>query len=145
MGVWRDILEAVQTTIQALNLSGVNDANVVIRTVATERGLTFPAVVIAPQRATINPRAGVLGSDDVQYGVLVAFLAADNQSTDNTELYTDWATAIMKAFVNKRLTGVASVYTCEALPADAVDRQGWDNNRLVGLQILRFTSREARG
>ena len=144
MGVWRNIMTAAQNTIKGLSLSGIGN-NVVIRTVATERGLTYPVAVLAPQRMTINPRAGVLGSDDIQYGVLVALLAADNQSTDNTELYTGWIEAIARAFVNKRLSGVASVHMCEVLPGEAVDRQGWDNNRLVSVQIIRFTSREARG
>ena len=144
MGVWRNIMTAAQNTIKGLSLSGIGN-NVVIRTVATERGLTYPVAVLAPQRMTINPRAGVLGSDDIQYGVLVALLAADNQSTDNTELYTGWIEAIARAFVNKRLSGVASVHTCEVLPGEAVDRQGWDNMCLVSLQIIRFTSREDRG
>lgn len=143
--VYRRILLAVQAKIRLLALSGIAQENVTVRSIATEQGVTYPAAIIVPQRPVTNPRGGVLGADDVQYGVIVVLLAADNHAADNTATYTDWLERISRAFRNQRLAGVSEVHSCEVSPGDAIDRQGWDNQRFVGLQILKFISREPRG
>ena len=141
--VFRRILLAVQAKIRLLALTGITSANVVIRSVVTERNLTYPAVEIAPGRRT--PINGVLNSNDYTYDVIVAILAADNQTPDATAAYTAWAEQLGNAFDYQRLSGVAEVNRCVISPGDAVDRQGWDMNRFLGLTILKFSTRETRG
>jgi hypothetical protein len=141
--IYDQILDAVQARIRALLLDGVDSDNIVVRQVATERGLTYPAVVVAKQK--ITPGKDWLSSYDKTYGVITAFLAADNQAVEVNRAYSKWLEQIYGAFHHRRLSGVPTVYTCEIVPDDEIDREGWDKQRFLGLLILRFTSRKLRG
>ncbi len=140
----QSIMEAIQTTIQGLNLSGIDDASVVIREVPIRRDLALPAVVIAPQKTTCNPADGVLGFDDVLYGVTVRIFAADNQSQSNTATYTLWLEQVAKAFRSRRLSGVPQVITCRVEPDETIPLIGWADNVFVGNQVIKVLCREPR-
>jgi hypothetical protein len=143
--VYQNILTATQTKLQGLSLTGIDDANIIIREVGSDAGVTLPGIVIVPQRPVMNPRAGTSAHDDVAYPVLVAMFAADNHAQSKTDTYTDWLQTIARAFRHQRLSGVPEVFDCEVSPGDAIDRQGWDAQKFVGLTVLRFISREPRG
>jgi len=149
---YKDILDAVQSTIQGLDLTGVADANVVIGKVPVadkNQGDLFsslPAVLVAPFGTKQSPpNAGTNASDDITYPVLVATLEASNQSqTSNLDRGLQWHEDIMDAFISKRLSGVATVWNCIIDPRDVFDRGMFARNLDVGGMILRFVSREVR-
>ena len=47
--VFQDILEAVQTKLRALDLTGVDDANILIREIGSDAGVTLPGILIVPK------------------------------------------------------------------------------------------------
>jgi len=140
----KDILDATKATILALSLTGIDDANVEIRKVASDVGLTMPGIVIVFLRRVPN-KTGVTHFVDWVYHVMVAMLVADNHDLTENETYDGWMESINNAFHEQRLDGVSTAYRCEVAPSDSVDRQAWDAQKLVGVTILRFISREPRG
>ena len=138
----KDIIDAVKTTILGLSLSGIEDANVVIRKVKDEAGMTLPGIIIAFVKRT-PAKTSVTHYNDWIYQVDVVVLAADNHSITHNDAYAGWLESIDNAFQNKRLDDVRSVYDCEVAPGDAVSREGWDAQKLVGIRTLKFISREA--
>jgi hypothetical protein len=153
MAVQFDILEAVQTAIQGLSLSGVSSANVVLLKVATDQapdlpGVKFPAILIAPFGAeTLTPTAGTNLRDDIEYPVLVAIVVADNRSqTTGFETYLGWRQSIRRKFHHKTeaFSGVSSVFNSVVTPLAVVDAPAWVRNSFVSGLVVRVSSREVR-
>lgn len=145
-------LLAAQTVIQSLSLLGVG-GNVIVRKLPLDRGLgagrlnSLPAVLLTPERESMNPAAGVTGLDDVVYGVRVTVIAADNQESTlaaNLDIYSLWREQIARAFRNQRLSGVPEVINAYVDPAEPLDFDAWQDNLYVAALLLRFVSREPR-
>lgn len=145
---YQSILSAVQSEIQGLDLTGIDDANVVVMKVPTARKGAlpgFPGVVIAPfgQKREL---AGTNEQDDISYPVLVAYIATNGEDpTANLDRALTWHQQIEKHFINQRLTGVSSVLTCTYDPRDVFDPAKFFDGYDAGGVILRFVSRESRG
>lgn len=139
-------LSAIQARIAALTLSGIDASDIIVREVPTERNVTLPAIVVAPQRSTHNTRGGTNLSDEIVYGVYVAIFAADNQAVaTNTAMYTKWLQQIAKAFRGQRLSAVTESVICAVEPAATVPWGDWINNLFAGGMLIKCTCRETRG
>lgn len=144
-------LTAVQTTIRALGLTDVVSASVVVKKLPLQRvqrsdSLTAPIILITPGRP-VNPDTGSNVQDDIIHSVLVSFLDDDNQEKTlaaNMSKYLLWLERVRKAFNRKRLSGVATVYTCVVRPFDPVSYPHWLQNWWASSLLLQFTSRETR-
>lgn len=151
MSVYNDILTQVSTDVKALALTGITNTNVLILKVATDRKQNvpaLPAIVISPFGAKSSPStAGTNARDDIEYPVLIATLAASNESqTSDLDRELTWHESIMSAFINQPLNGVASVFTCRVNPQDVFNPAAFFDKQLdVGGTVFRFVSREARG
>jgi len=146
-------LLAAQAVIQSLGLANVDAANVVVRKLPLDRGLgaglpiQFPAVLLTPERETMDPTAGVAGLDDVVYGVRVTVVDVDNQESTllaNLDKYSLWREQIARAFRNQRLSGVPEVINAHVDPADPILPDAWQDNLYAAGLLLRFVSREPR-
>ncbi|MCK9356398.1 MAG: hypothetical protein M0R22_04510 [Dehalococcoidia bacterium] len=137
-------MTAIQVKVQALSLSGVATASVVIREVPSKQDMTLPAVVIAPQKPTVTGITNV--SDDYTYGIFIAIFAADNRAlTANTAKYAKWLQQITRAFQNQRLSAVAESVICTVEPMQSIPFGDWANNIFAGGVIVRCRCREGRG
>lgn len=151
-----DILTEVQTDIRDLNLTGMDDANVLVQKVPATRAkdmpaTVYPCILIAPFGAE-EMKAETNLHDLIVYPVIVAILASEkkvtelttDQQTQNFNQYLTWRETIRKSFINQKLTTLA--YHCEVRPLEIVERNSWFERSLFasGL-VLRFFSRETRG
>ncbi len=148
--VYKSILDAVQSEIQDLDLTGIADDDVVIAKLPIKRPEivpNLPACLIAPFGSTrIDPNAGTNQKDEIQYPVLVATLASSNQSQDsNLERHLEWQETLRKKFIHQRLTGASEVEYCFVDPRDTFDASAFHRNYDAGGMILRFVTRETRG
>jgi len=148
--IMHQAMTAIQTAIQALNLDGLNDANVVLQKVAVQRdGLTLPAVVIAPGPSSPQGR-GTNVRDDWQRNVTVAIFAADNQDQSGTGLdqYLLWQEQIEHAFISQPLTLASTTYghalECSIAPHNNLEFLHWRNNLLVTAFFVQVKTRETR-
>jgi len=151
MSVHYDCLVAVQQTIRDLDLAGVADESVVVlklpllRALAA-RSVSLPAVLITPGQ-TKAAAGGDNVQDDTDLGCRVLIVVADNQERTgqaNLETMSGWVERVRRAFHNKRLSGVSSVYTCEVIPGDTVDPTAWEFNYLASGMTVVCRSREKR-
>lgn len=146
-------LTGVQSRIQTLSLTGITNANIVVKKLPLERlkeigAISYPAVLITPQRETMNPKEGTTARDDVGYGVIVTMLAADNQEptlAENLPRNTLWRHRIAKAFRNQRLPGVAESLQCFVEPMDFIVPEAWGKNIYASALLIRCMTRELRG
>lgn len=139
-------LQAIQARIAALTLTGIDAEDIIVREVPTERNVTLPAIVVAPQRSTHALRGGTNYSDEIIYGVYVAIFAADNQAlATNTASYTKWLQQIAKAFRGQRLSAVTESVICTVEPVATVPWGDWINNLFAGGMLVKCTCRETRG
>ncbi len=145
-------LSQVQTVIRNLGLADVASASVVVKKLPLERvkrndSLAYPIIVITPEAGPLNPMAGDNVNDDIIHAVGINVVDDDNQERTlaaNMNKYLLWLQQIRKAFHNKRLANVSSVYTCHVSPFPPVSPQHWVNNFWASGHLLKFTSRENR-
>lgn len=141
-------LVAAQSKIQSLALSGISNANVVIRKLNSDHGLTLPGIVLSPLGAEQQGlRLGTNIQDDVTYPIVLSILEAENRDMSSTNLNTRllWRERINQAFRSQRLSTATTVYIVDVQPGPIVSPSDlWKNIYHSGL-ILRCTSREGRG
>jgi hypothetical protein len=145
-------MTAVQTTIKALNLDGLDSDCVVLQKVAVQRDeLVLPAVVIAPGPSIPQGR-GTNVRDDWQRSVLVAIFQADNQdhadSNEDLDRYLLWQEQIEHAFVSQPLTMASTTYgnvlECSIAPHNNLEFLHFKNNLLVTAFFVQVKTRETR-
>ncbi|MEQ8788875.1 MAG: hypothetical protein RIC55_21365 [Pirellulaceae bacterium] len=144
------ILEQVQMEIQGLNLLGIDADSVHIVKVFTDTEEllpTLPGVLVGPADGESVPQGGGTNSRvDVGYPVAIGIFAADGDSqSDDFDRNLLWRERIRSKFVDQRLAGAPSVYTCRFEPREIVDRKRWLSRGLWSSSFgLRFLSREPR-
>ncbi len=145
-------LEAAQARIRMLNLEGLENEQVLIEKLPTNRHLpsevALPAIVLSPTRATMPVEAGTNSMDDVRYDVLVTIFDRDNQEpslVENLERHLLWRQQIARAFRNQRLPGVPEIIQTEVEPDESVHERSWKRELMTSMVRLRFISREVRG
>ena len=145
--VYVAIQAAVVAAIKALSLSSIG-TNVTSRKMMHDRNLSSkPVVVVAPSRADQAPPLGGTNiSDDIIYSVGVGIVDDDTQQVTDDDLpeLTLWREQVRKAFHNKRLAGVTSVYNVTVTPGAVSDFAAWQGNKNETLLVLNVYSREQR-
>jgi hypothetical protein len=132
---------AVRDTIRALGLAGIDAANIVWRKHPWNVGEITAGIFVTPPSETLAPVSNL--RDDVGYGVQVTMVQASNQAlTTNAGRLLLWREQIRKAFSEKRLTGVSSVYRCKVEPASVFWPEGFRLQYDVGALLIRCYSRE---
>lgn len=151
--VYYSILAAVQTQIQALNLTGIAN-NVILKKLPTTEDFnigatyTWPACLVTPgvgMRELMARDGSTNLSNDLGYPVSVALLDNDNRSPSanfNRDLL--WRQKIIRQFEHKRLSGVSDVYLCRVEPDVILQPAAWMQNVWASLLTLRFFTRESR-
>lgn len=147
-----DILAAVQSRIQGLQLPGLSGGNVIVQKVAGNQTPDLPAgslpyVLIAPHSAeSSDPMAGTNLRDDIVYPVRVTIVAADaGDQQFGFRQYVGWREAVRRLFHNQRLAN-PSCFTVHVQPLAIVDAAVWiDRGLYVSALVLNCFSREARG
>lgn len=150
--VLKQCLDAVQTAIRLESLSGVASGSVLVKKLPLERvkandSVAFPLCLITPGRHVLPPSAGDNIHDDVIYEIRVTFIDDDDQERTleaNLGTYTTWLQQTRRAFHNKRLTGVSSVYNCTVEQGDTVFPRAWQQGRWMSQLTIRCSSREHR-
>ena len=147
---YKTILDAVQSEIRGLTLTGIASTSVVVHKMPADREKTLPAlpgIVIAPvSRKAIPSTAGTTLKDEITYPVLVAALQVGNQDqAANMDRFMNWMELITSHFIHQRLTGASTVCTTTIDPQDAFDSVAWDKNIDASGMLLKFLSRETRG
>jgi hypothetical protein len=140
-----DILEADKDIIESLNLSGIADASIVIRKLPLDRRLgpqvgdvDLPAILLCPDQDRMDPLAGPIGVNEIVFGVLCVFVAADNQSlTANMDLFASHRESIVGAFHNQRLQGVSEVVNGWVEPREILNQEAWKNNLHSSALVLK--------
>ena len=146
--------QAVQAAIRGLALDGLASANVLVRKfphlrdtdAAKLKASALPTVVISTHMP-VSQAASTNLSDDVSYPVTVSlFVPANGNLTSNQQRMLNWRETIRKHFHQKRLSGVASVWTCQ-IPPSPPFHEGWFIGGLKDHSpiTLNFISREQRG
>lgn len=140
------ILEAVQSTIRNLSLSGIDSANVLVRATPWDRNLTKPCVVIAPLQEQMPANEGTNTKDQIGYGVIVTFAKATNEDvTTSRNAFLEWRRRAAAAFRNQRLSGVSEVYRCTIEPLPVLLGSAFDKGLDLGGFVIRALAYEARG
>lgn len=140
-----DILEAVKTTITALDLPDIA-SNVLLKKFPWRRDdVATPAVLIAPQAEQL-PNLGTNASDDTGYGVQVVIVRVSNNdlSLAGSDQLLAWRDAIIKAFREKRISGIAGSYHTTIEPGPMFDQPAFWTNYDASTLLLRAWVREAR-
>ncbi len=134
-------LVAVRDTIRGLDLADVPDAQIVWQKHPLNMESLTSGVFVTPVPETITPATN--RKDDVGYGVQVTMVQASNQDlTANTDRFLLWREKIRKAFQERPLAGVASVYRCKIEPASVFWALGFQQQHDIGALVVRCYSRE---
>lgn len=143
------VLEQVKAGVQSLNLAGINAGNIHIVKVfgsAEELLPTLPGVLIAPRETGDVAQGGTNVRMDVGYLVVVGLFAEDGEDQSvNFDRNLRWSERIRRKFVDQRLPGAPSVFSCRLESSEIVDRKRWLSRGLWSSVLgLRFLSRESR-
>ncbi len=143
----------IQTDIRALGLTDVVSASVVVKKILASNwskevdNLSYPLILITPQKPALPPNLGSNVQDDVIYGVLVTLVDNDNQEPTleaNHNKYLMWLEQIRKQFHNKRLSNVSTVYTCQVEQHEPAMPGPWRDNVWASALLIKVFSRETR-
>lgn len=152
--VYYQCLTGTRSRVQAVSLSGIENANIVAKKMPHPRlfsddgSISLPCVLITPPGDRQPANEGTNLEDDVHYRVLVTVVSPDNQErTIAANLSRDllWMQQISRAFRQQRLPGVDEVVTCRVQPGEAYVPAAWRNNYAVSARVLEFIAREPRG
>jgi hypothetical protein len=144
-------LIAVVARLKLIGLDGINNDDIVDKTLPTDRGTNFQLngtttiVVSPPGTEGQSDGAGTNVRDDIVYPVTITILRADNQSEVKRPQGLLWRQQINKAFRQQHLPGVPCVYRVRISPGPIVDQRAFWSGRYHSSFILRCTSREGRG
>lgn len=145
--------EAIQAKIRSLSLTSIDNSDVIIRKLDSDRGTddgtySYPMIVISTFGIETMPNTGGTNlKDDVIYPVVVTILAADNQDlSTNQNKYLLWRQKINRAFRNQNLSDVDEVYTVQVQPGPITSPNAfWERNLYHSSLIVKCKSREIRG
>jgi len=146
--ILESILITVKTQIESLELTGIDDASIIIQKVPSARDFAsddFPAILIAPGTPKHNPQAGTNLRDQIEYAVGVFIVDTDNQDqTANRDKYLTWYESIVKKFRTPRLAGVESIVNSYVSPGAIVSSEWFEVGEYHAGMTLWFISWETR-
>ena len=130
-------LEAVQTVIAGLSLSGISATGVVVEPDPTDQARTRPFVAVFPAAPEeVPPDGGDNARDQVIYKFYVALVAG--RDLTNAKLLLKWREQIRQAFHNKRpfsLTG-ATLDPITVRTGAPIDRTVWRDLKLAASTLF---------
>lgn len=147
LAVFSTILNAVVTQIEALNLTGVADADVirVKRPMNPLNGGSKADTGVQVFGINQIEAGGTNVRDDFYYRVgIVAFQKGNADQDLNEDRPPAWIQAIRREFQSKRLTGVSEAYFCTMEPATTVDPRVFPQYYDVSPMVVRVKTREVR-
>lgn len=147
LSVHQQCANAAKTVLEGLELPGLPTTSIIVRKADWHRNETDPkpAIILSTHLPTQHTPATNL-SDDVTYPVTVNFVSAsDGSPTLNQGRMLSWRETVRKAFHQKRLSGVDSVWQCTIPPSQPFNPgQLAMGMRDVSPLTLNFISREQR-
>ena len=148
MSVYYDILTSCQTAVQALGLTGIANAQIVVRKLpkATDTLETLPQIAICPAEEPEQVKPFTFeGKVDVVYPVELVLIAAGNRDySANLDAYLGHREKMRRAFQRPTLTGASTVWDTEITPDPAYDRARLNSSyEYLGMRVL-FHSIEQR-
>ena len=141
--IWGECLDAVQTVIQGLSMSGLESSDIVVRKLPWNREAITEGVFIHP--VTERYGRGTNARDDVEYGVMVTMIKSSNQNlTGNMDAFLLWRQQISAALrrIDSQDFGVSEVYHHTVEPAAVYLPEAFAKNYDVGALLVRCFSRE---
>lgn len=139
-------LEDVQRQVRELRLPQLDEGQVYVRWVFTDRNVTLPSVQVVPFGTEIISGATNL-SEDIGYPIAVGIVAAQNQDLEaNLELFLGWRWRLIRKFRTARFKRFERSMGVEIEAMSVVDPAVWSEaNLFVSAIVLRVTNRETRG
>jgi hypothetical protein len=147
------LMEATQARFQALTLTGIDDASIIIakkidtRTLEKDRTAPFrmPGILICAGN-TEKLQGGTNSRDDIGYPVAVYLFAKDDKDlTTNHDQYLRWREQLIGSVINQRFAGVPEQFRAEVEPGPIIHDGAWLKGLLASAFTIRFTVRRARG
>lgn len=147
--ILESILTTVQSEIQDLGLTDIDNASVYVQKVPSTRNFQssdFPAILIAPAGVPkFNKTGGTNLRDEIEYPIGVYIVDADNQNqTLNRDKYLTWYQSIVTKFRMPRLSGVNSIVNSYVAPGLVVDPAWFEAGEFHAGITLWFISWETR-
>lgn len=144
-------LTAIQADVQALALTAIPGANVVVRwlpRLREQEGNVIadptPLVVIAPPGPEMM-LGGLNTTDDIGYPCIVAFFDKDPDLANNMSRNLLWRELAINSLREQRLAGVPEVEKVEIIPDAVVDLAAWREQYWVSAFVARCIARQTRG
>ncbi|MGE3804154.1 MAG: hypothetical protein AB7K24_05730 [Gemmataceae bacterium] len=144
MSVYEDILNAVQSTVEGLELEGV-EAVLIRKLPRNDEELDeLPIIVIAPEDPE-EVRHDSFESVNVIYTVEIVWIGAGGvQTLDQVEEVLTSRETVRRAFQGPELPGVEEVWKTDMAPGSAFHRRGLNENYDYSGLRVRFHAHEPR-
>lgn len=134
-----DILTAVRTAVNSLNLTGVDEVRV--RVSASDGQHVFPGITVSA--STEHEYPGTNERDDVGYGIVITMVANDDADVTEDDLIGDWRQKIRKKLIHQKLSGITGCVTV-LWESDKYDHDN-KKNLTISTMVMRVIVRETRG
>jgi len=137
-------MEAVQTRLQALTLTGLSSSNITIREMVTDKGLTASAIQIAPYGAeTITDATNI--RDDIGYPSIVAIIAKGETTSPTLDQRLLWREQVRGALHKVDLSSIPDCHELRVTPYNVVEIGALMNSKTwVSAFLVRAFCREVR-
>lgn len=143
----KQCLDAIVYSIQGLNLTGLESAEITGRKIPRDQMQARRGVTVAP--AADVEGGGTNERDDIGYGyVILCCQGTGRGDTDDIDRVTEWRQAIKRKFHNKRLVGsggtITEIYICSVGSGEKFVPKELRKHQDVSVQLIRCWSREPR-
>lgn len=135
--------DTVVSTIEGLDLTGIEDAEITLRKTYRTPEYVFKGVSVVPVPEREAPGTNV--RDDYGYGYLIVMCQGTGQGfSEDIDKVSLWRQQIKKAFNNKRLSGITENYICTFEPGEPFMAKEFLDNKDIGAMVIRCWCRETR-
>ena len=138
-------MNQIKTQIDALDLTDAERNPVQVRKFPWDNSHIYRGITVhLPTREYELP--GTNGCDDIVYPIMVTIVVGVGgaETTSITRIAT-WREKIRREFINQRLTGVTSVYTCRIKFGSVLLPDKYRKNYDATTMAILCVSREQRG
>lgn len=142
------VLESVYSTIKGLAFDGMDSSRIHMDAIGGQQGRKLPFITCwlsEPESFPIGDDDGGNIADRVDYKVMVAIVAGKDHESVMLPKILKYREQIRRAFLRKRLAGVAEIQRVEVEPQAVFDNLAYEKLNLLvsGLRIVAI-SQEAR-
>jgi len=139
--VFWDCLADVQTVVRDADISGLTDANVIVRKLPWVRGADIPGVIISP----VDDRWRWINNTQIEvtYGIHIAIVQAGNQSqTSSHDAIIYQRQQAVDALADDRLASVDEIVDLAIEPSGLILSEAFRRQYDVSAFVARCVSRE---